>query len=380
MIAELTIQTGTRSGALANATIHDFETVKEDQRTKMRVMLVPAHKRGVARPAPVTMSELMYQQMLRYVTYILPQFGPSRDVPHLFLMSDGRPFLHASIYRRISEIWTKSGVRRDLRVTATNIRKWIVTVCHQKKVEGAHVDEGALRLAMCHSNKTAETFYLREDLTEVAARGTSIIAQCTRGATPPPPQPLEKPGTSSIEATPTNSPPPEMKLEDRAEVRQPTRSLSLQEKTTVSNVFADIIGSNSKVTLAGIRAEIRDSVPLRRLLLIPGMDRKVADRVRHCQSTLPKSLPEATQEKQEHIREWQENSSSIVTLETLSSSRREWSSRDNEILQARFLHLTKCPTKGELHSILAESEELQDSFERVYQKKKSKREPRLANP
>ena len=271
MIADLTIQTGTRPGTVANATIHDFETVKEDQRTKMRVMLVPDHKRGVAGPAPVTMSELMYQQMLRYVTYILPQFGPSRDVPHLFLMSDGRPFLHGSIYRRISEIWTKSGVRRDLRVTATNIRKWIVTVCHQKKVEGAHVDEGA----MSHSNKTAETFYLREDLTEVAAPATSIIAQCTWGATPPPPM---------------------MKLEDRAEVRQPTRLLSLQEKTTVSNVFADIIGSNSKVTLADIRTGIRDSVPLRRLLLIPGMDRKVADRVRHCQSTLPRSPPEATQE------------------------------------------------------------------------------------
>ena len=41
MIAELTIQTGTRPGALANATIHDFQTVKQDQRTKMRVMLVP---------------------------------------------------------------------------------------------------------------------------------------------------------------------------------------------------------------------------------------------------------------------------------------------------------------------------------------------------
>ena len=238
-------------------------------------------------------------------------------------MSDGRPFLHGSIYRRISEIWTKSGIRRDLQVTATNIRKWIVTVCYQKKIEGAQVDKGALRLAMCHSNKTAETFYLREDLTEVAARAKSVIAQCTRGGTQPPPQPPPpQPGTSSIVAIPTTSQPPEVKLEERAEVRQPTRSLSLQEKTTVSNVFKDIIQSNSKVTLGDIKAGIRDSVPLRRLLLIPGMDRKVADRVRHCQLTLPRSLPEATQEKQEHIQEWQENSSSVVTLDTLSSSRR----------------------------------------------------------
>ena len=267
MIADLTIQTGTRPGALVNATINDFETVKEDPRTKMRVMLIPDHKRGVAGPAPVTTSEVMYQHMQRY-SYILPQFGPSRDVQHLFLMSDGKPFVHGSIYRRISEIWTKSGVRRDLRVTATNISKWIVTVCHQKKIEGAHIDEGALRLAMCHSNKTAETFYLREDMTEEAARATKIIAQCARGATPPPPpQPRDKPGTS-LETTTTNSeayPPPMIQLEDRAEVTQPTRSLSLKEKTIVSNVFADIISSNSKVTLAEITAGIRDSVPLRRL-------------------------------------------------------------------------------------------------------------------
>ena len=52
-------------------------------------------------------------------------------------------------------------------------------MCHQK-TEGAQVDESALPLAMCHSEKTAQTFYLREDITEVAARVTLTISQCTR--------------------------------------------------------------------------------------------------------------------------------------------------------------------------------------------------------
>ena len=46
-------------------------------------------------------------------------------------------------------------------------------------------DEMALRKAVCHSKKTAKTFYLREDLTEVAARATEIIAQCTSSAADP---------------------------------------------------------------------------------------------------------------------------------------------------------------------------------------------------
>ena len=60
------------------------------------------------------------------------------------------------------------------------------------KVAGLKYDETALRLAMCHSQETAQTFYLRQDMTEVAARATLIIAQCTNlghvaaaGAPPP---------------------------------------------------------------------------------------------------------------------------------------------------------------------------------------------------
>lgn len=225
--------------------------------------------------------------------------------------------------------------------------------CHgvpPKKIKGAQIDGNALRLAMCHSNKTAETFYLREDITEVAARATMIIAQCTRGATPPlgktvtsfetstqsqaDLQPVTTPGaaqpTPPLGKTPTSLETitqsqadlqPVTQLEDRApsdtSETQLTRSLSEKEKTVISNIFADVISSNTKVTLPEIQAGIRDSIPLRSLLLVPGMDQKVADRGRHCQSTIPRSLPEATQEKEELIEAWQEKNS-IVSLDTVS--------------------------------------------------------------
>ena len=99
LITELTIQTGTRPGALANASLQDFLTMRQDPVSKMRVMLIPDHKRGVAGPAPVTLSEDMHKKMEAYVTHILPQFHPSKDVDRLFVMSDGKPFVGGTIYR-----------------------------------------------------------------------------------------------------------------------------------------------------------------------------------------------------------------------------------------------------------------------------------------
>lgn len=265
-------------------------------------------------------------------------------------MSEGKPFVGGMIYRRITEIWKKSGVRMDLRMTATNIQKWIVMVCHQKRSRGHRSMEMHFVWQCATPTKQPKKFYLREDITEVAARATMIIAQCTRGATPPlgktvtsfetstqsqaDLQPVTTPGaaqpTPPLGKTPTSFETitqsqadlqPVTQLEDRApsdtSETQLTRSLSEKEKTVISNIFADVISSNTKVTLPEIQAGIRDSIPLRSLLLVPGMDQKVADRVRHCQSTIPRSLPEATQEKEELIEAWQEKNS-IVSLDTVS--------------------------------------------------------------
>ena len=80
-----------------------------------------------------------------------------------------------NIAKRLPEFWQKSGVRPDLCVTATNIRKWIVTTCHQKKCNGASFDERVIRHAMCHSDRAAKANYVREDLTEVSAAHHSCM-------------------------------------------------------------------------------------------------------------------------------------------------------------------------------------------------------------
>ena len=83
------------------------------------------------------------------------------------------------INRRLPEMWLRSDVQTDLRVTATNIRKFIVTVLQENKIEGAAFDESGVRMAMCHTQKTVMNSYLREDLTAVAFQAARTIKQFT---------------------------------------------------------------------------------------------------------------------------------------------------------------------------------------------------------
>ncbi|KAL9976930.1 hypothetical protein ACROYT_G014274 [Oculina patagonica] len=73
----------------------------------------------------------------------------------------------------------KAPKTKDLRVTATNIRKFIVTVLQENKTAGADFDESGVRIAMCHTQKTVMYSYLREDLTTVASRVARTIKQFT---------------------------------------------------------------------------------------------------------------------------------------------------------------------------------------------------------
>ena len=219
-------------------------------------------------------------------------------------------------------------------------------------------------------------------MTEIAARATMAIAQCTQNATTLTPAqgslitsnqsstqsqapmqqvtapadsqmtpPLGESTTSFDTSSQSESHlTPATQPEDSSDM-QPTRSLSESHKTVISEVFGDMISSNVTVRLPEIRGGMRDSIPLRSLLLVPGMDRKVADRVRHCQSVTPRSLPEIAQGKEELVQSWREDCST-VSLDTVSSSRKAWSQIDSAILEERLQKVSKCPTKAELKSIM----------------------------
>lgn len=141
-------------------------------------MLVAQHKRQVNGPAVISFMKELKEMLDVYVEKKHPYLWKPKD-ENLFLNNSGKAFAGANISTRVPEFWQKTEVRLDIKVTATNTRKWIVTVCHQKKCEGVDYDENVLRRAMCHSDRLAQSNYLQDDLTAVGAEANHIIARCT---------------------------------------------------------------------------------------------------------------------------------------------------------------------------------------------------------
>ena len=97
-------------------------------------MLVVQHKRQVDGPAVISFMKELKEMLDMYVEKIRPHFPKPKD-EILLLNKSGNAFAGAKISTRVPEFWQKTEVRPDIQVTATNIRKWIVTVCHQKNLK-----------------------------------------------------------------------------------------------------------------------------------------------------------------------------------------------------------------------------------------------------
>ena len=93
----------------------------------------------------------------------------------IFLKNDGTPFQKGTISRRVRVFVVKSGIQPDKAISATDFRKWIVTELKRKKRMGMKIDELLLRRLMCHSDQTANEWYLRESLPQEAAEAPVLI-------------------------------------------------------------------------------------------------------------------------------------------------------------------------------------------------------------
>lgn len=144
LITMISLKTGTRPGALENLKLQEYSQAKADPNTSHKVLLVPQHKRQSDGPAPLAIDKELEGLFNIFLCEIYHQFPAPRG-PTIFLRNDGTSFQFGTISKRLPEFWRKSNIRPDIRVTATNIRKWIVTACNMKKKEGLDVDEETLR-------------------------------------------------------------------------------------------------------------------------------------------------------------------------------------------------------------------------------------------
>ena len=362
-----TVKTGTRPGALENTQMQHYNTMRRDPVNGDPVMLIPEHKRAVDRPAMLAVDKELEDLLSVYVGKILPQFPAPRD-DYLFLQRDGKRFTNGTINRRIPEMWLRSGVRSDLRVTATNVRKLIVTVLQEHKAAGEEFDERGVRIAMCHSQKTAMFSYLREDLTLIASRAARTIKKFVDRSSYQPKsaenrqsaseqQPLV---TSDVDeqASDSREHPQSPFSENNAEKEPlpPTvsqrRPLSEEEKTQLQKVFQDTIKSNEVVTMHSVRETLKKDSKLVILVEMEGMVKKVVDYLRNNQKNEPREVPEElpVAGKSRQVEEWLNTQERPCFTSTCSSAKQKWSDEDvDEIVKvftSRFGSLKKAPPRS----------------------------------
>ncbi len=366
LITSITLKTGTRPGELENLKMREFSDAQTDPTTGHKVLLVPQHNRQSDGPAPLAIDSELDHLMQIYVKYIVPQFPPPRGAA-FFLRYNGTPFQEGAINKRLPEFWKKSGIRPDIRVTATNIRKWIVTTCNNVKRSGVAIDEETLRRSMCHSDKVAKTCYLRDDLTAVAASAMNIIARCTlqEGSSeeeqmtakekddsrPPSRQSLDGGGPSVLFAKPdrehvSSSEKSRLVTDEKDDSRPPSRQsleqvtpsdlrrLTTNQKEAITNHYKNLIESSKKILTADVSFKMKHDPTLRKICNNERMVKKVLDRVRNLQykhqeatTSQPDDLPKT--EPQEETRQWVDTQS----LASSSSTRMDWTQDETDIIE-----------------------------------------------
>lgn len=150
------------------------------------------------------------------------------------------------------------------------------------------------------------------------------------------------------------------------------RSLTRTEKAVISKVFADLIASTDRVEIQEIRHGMRKTVQLRPLLEITGMDVKVADRIRHCQTSsadtnsepLVDLPPMALLDKEQLTHEWTETTSTCIIPPTVTSTNRAWEAEDSMKIEDFFRKMEKCHKKRKIEEAFNEEKSLNDILKR----------------
>lgn len=184
LLLKFSIATGMRPGPLNNAVLADFHKAQEEQRNKL--ILVAKHKRSKDGPAMLAMPPDLQRQMDVYVTFTRPQFAKPGE-QKLFIKDDGYGFKEATIRKRITAFFNKTGIS-NRSMTHMGLRK-----CFSSNLEELAEPEEAneVEKVMCHGKETRKRCYVRRRCTKIASKAMTTIAKMTSSLQPEPKQQVD---------------------------------------------------------------------------------------------------------------------------------------------------------------------------------------------
>lgn len=149
-------QNGSRPGPLENATIGRFKQAQHIESSGRWTIIVDKHKTTRHHgPAELVVDDRLYGYLKIYVECIRPNFA-AKGEDALFVKDDGFQFTAGTIGRRVGEFFSQAGVRTDIRVTATNIRK----LFSDKAFGLSPTKKRLINSHMKHCERTADTNYV----------------------------------------------------------------------------------------------------------------------------------------------------------------------------------------------------------------------------
>lgn len=221
---------------LADDKVEDIMTSKPmvDGRRALQAAEVAEHSTDLSIAQYWAARDMFLEYQLKvFITKLCPLVDDDKETTlKIFLKSGGVPFQKGTIGRRVTAFVMKSGIRPNKLVFATDFHKWLVMELKRKKRMGIPIDEGLLRRLTCHSDKTANEWYLCNSLTQEAAAASTMIEEHTKPSSSKATLSSSKdPAPSAKEDLVVSSPKGDLPADDKA-LDQPSTSSHLSHPSS----------------------------------------------------------------------------------------------------------------------------------------------------
>ena len=386
-------ENGSHPGPIENAKVDRFEQAVYTASKKRWTVLVDEHKTTHHQgPAELAVDEQLYGYIKLYVQHIRSHFVKP-GVDYLFIKDDGFGFRKGTIGRRVTNSFKAAGVRKDVRVSATNIRKLYSSSAQQmspkkKRLINAH---------MKHKESTADTNYVIKVNTDRSTKAHELMRHVIAGTqhydiASEVWKPKEATTVSESEddeaedEAKTSKPddkagngschePPAPVLENEPETEEV--KLSNDDKVVLLCVFADNIKRGEVLTREEVKAMMRTDNHLKGLLVIPEKVKKACDFVRY-----KTNVVRQTQMTADPYDEYEFNLA--LTHSSASGLHRQWGPSFSAVIEDWLASMTKQPRKKEVIQLFNSDKVLKhvlsiEGLERCYKKVKhffQKKKPR----
>lgn len=282
------------------------------------IMYVSRHKTSKTGPAPISLSNNLKSNLDVYVRHVRPHFAKENE-DALFVTNAGIPFPPGTIGKRITTWWRKATGKAN--VTSTRLRKMHASKLHSSTT----VDKRSAHRLMCHTERTAERYYMIHDLSQVAAQGHSVLRD----------------NINLEDTVPTNADRPEERDLPSSQSKGGFTEVELKE---IHLLFHTVIYKNDPLTITRVKNQMSDSVNFIGLVQDEEIVSKIYKHVQYLQSKHRHSQADSSDALSEQASDVTSQLSELS--QGKEGGRFRWSEEDVKIITTAFQTFKKCPLKA----------------------------------